>query len=180
MVESQLRPQGIADPLVLEAMGAVPRERFVPENALPMAYSDRSVNLGERRFLMPPAALGLLIQALEPIAGERALVVGGGSGYAAEVLRAMGVEASEAEPAAGKTSGTPFDLILIDGAVEDVPDAIIARLAVGGRLATAILDRGVTRLVVGTKSAGGFGMRSIGDAAVPLLPGFERPRAFVF
>ena len=180
MVESQLRPQGIADPVVLEAMAAVPRERFVSEESLPLAYSDRSVKLGEGRFLMPPAALGLLIQALEPRAGERALVVGSGSGYAAEVLRAMGVEAIEAELGSTNKADAGFQLILVDGAVEQVPDSIVAQLEVGGRLAAAILDRGVTRLVVGTKSTGGFGLRSIGDAAVPPLPGFERPRAFVF
>ena len=175
MVESQLRPQGSADPVVLEAMASVPRERFVPEESWPLAYSDRSVRLGGRQYLMPPAALGLLLQALEPRAGERALVVGSGSGYAAEVLRAMGVDAVE-----GESGGPAFDIILIDGAVDEVPDKIVAQLAVGGRLATAIIDRGVTRLVVGIKSAGGFGLRSIGDAAVPPLPGFERPRAFVF
>lgn len=180
MVESQLRPQGISDPLVLEAMAAVPRERFVPEESLPLAYSDRSVNLGEGRFLMPPAALGVLLQALEPTPGERALVVGSGSGYAAEVLRSMGVEAIEAEPGSTAKGGSGFHLILIDGALEEVPDSLVAQLAIGGRLAAAILDRGVTRLVVGTKSSGGFGLRGIGDAAVPPLPGFERRQAFVF
>ena len=180
MVESQLRPQGIADPLVIEAMAAVPRERFVPAESLALAYSDRSVKLGEGRFLMAPAALGLLIQALEPRSGERALVVGTGSGYAAEVLRAMGVEAIEVEPGSTNKSRAGFHLILIDGAVEQVPDSLVAQLETGGRLAAAILDRGVPRLAVGTRSAGGFGLRSIGDAAVPLLPGFERPRAFVF
>ena len=178
MVESQLRPQGIADPVVVEAFASVPRERFVPQESLPLAYSDRSVKLGEGRFLMAPAALALLIQALEPRAGERALVVGG-SGYSAEVLRAMGVDAADADPGAGKQGGQ-FDIILIDGAIEEVPEAIIDQLAVGGRLAAAIIDRGVTRLTVGTKSAGGFGLRSIGDAAVPPLPGFERRQAFVF
>ena len=178
MVESQLRPQGIADPLVLDAMASVARERFVPTESLPLAYSDRSVKLGDGRFLMAPAALGLLLQALEPRAGERALVVGG-SGYAAEVLRSMGVDVAEADPSGGKKGG-PFDIILIDGAVEQLPDPIVDQLAVGGRLATAMIDHGVTRLTVGTKSAGGFGLRSIGDAAVPPLPGFQRPRAFVF
>ena len=178
MVESQLRPQGIADPLVLDAMASVARERFVPTESLPLAYSDRSVKLGEGRFLMAPAALGLLLQALEPRAGERALVVGG-SGYAAEVLRSMGVDVAEADPSGGKKVGS-YDIILIDGAVEQLPDSIVDQLAVGGRLATAMIDRGVTRLTVGTKSAGGFGLRSIGDAAVPPLPGFQRPRAFVF
>ena len=179
-VESQLRPQGISDPLVLEAMATVPRERFVPEESLPLAYSDRSVKLGEGRFLMPPAALGVLLQALEPTPGERALVIGADSGYAAEVLRAMGVEAIEGEPGSAKKGGSGFHLILIDGAVEEVPDALVAQLAIGGRLAGAIFDRGVTRLVVGTRSSGGFGLRSIGDAAVPPLPGFERRQAFVF
>ena len=178
MVESQLRPQGVADPVVVEAFASVPRERFVPQESLPLAYSDRSVKLGEGRFLMAPAALALLIQALEPRAGERALVIGG-SGYSAEVLRTMGVDTVDADPGAG-TKGGPFDIILIDGAVEEVPEAIIDQLAVGGRMATAIIDRGVTRLAVGTRSAGGFGLRSIGDAAVPPLPGFERRQAFVF
>ena len=180
MVESQLRPQGIADPIVLDAMAAVPRERFVPESSWPLAYSDRSIKLGEGRFLMAPAALGLLLQALEPRAGERALVVGTGTGYAAEVLRSMGVEASEAELDSTSKGGSAFDIIFVDGAIEEVPDLLVAKLAVGGRLATAVIDRGVTRLVVGTKSAGGFGLRSIGDASVPPLPGFERPPAFVF
>jgi protein-L-isoaspartate(D-aspartate) O-methyltransferase len=180
MVESQLRPQGISDPLVLEAMATVPRERFVPEESLPLAYSDRSVKLGEGRFMMPPAALGVLLQALEPTPGERALVVGAGSAYAAEVLRSMGVETVEGEPGSTGKGSSGFHLILLDGAVEEVPESIVAQLSIGGRLATAILDRGVTRLVVGTRTAGGFGLRSIGDAAVPPLPGFERPRAFVF
>ena len=127
--------------------------------------------------MMPPAALGLLLQALEPCPGERGLVVGAASGYAAELLRSIGVEpASES----GHISGAPYDLILFDGAVEQVPAAIVAQLAVGGRLAVAIAERGVTRLMVGVKSNGGFGLRSIGDAAVPLLPGAERPPAFVF
>ncbi|MEO7654285.1 MAG: protein-L-isoaspartate O-methyltransferase [Sphingomicrobium sp.] len=171
MVDNQLRPQGITDPLILEAMGSVRREMFVPEAARTLAYSDRSIPLGDGRSMMPPAALGLLLQALEPSPGERALIVEAASGYAAELLRAMGVAV---EP------GAPFDLILIDGAVDQVPEAIIAQLAMGGRLATAIADHGVTRLVVGGKSSGGFGLRSIGDAAVPLLPGFERRQAFVF
>ncbi len=180
MVESQLRPQGIADPLILEAMGSTPRERFVPETAQSLAYSDRAVPLGDGAWLMAPAALGLLLQSLEPAPGERALVVGTGSGYAVALLRAIGVDAIEATLGEGDLPAGIFELILIDGAVEKVPDAVIAQLAVGGRLAAAVSDRGVTRLMVGVQSGGGFGLRSIGDAAVPLLPGLERPRAFVF
>jgi len=76
--------------------------------------------------------------------------------------------------------GSSHPLILIDGAVEHIPDAIVAQLADGGRLGVAIADRGITRLVVGRKAGEAFGTLSIGDAGVPALPGFQRPRAFSF
>ncbi|HET9145154.1 MAG TPA: protein-L-isoaspartate O-methyltransferase, partial [Sphingomicrobium sp.] len=68
----------------------------------------------------------------------------------------------------------------IDGAVEYIPDAIVQQLANGGRLGTALIDRGITRLVVGRKVGGAFGYLSLTDAGVPALPGFARPRAFTF
>ena len=76
--------------------------------------------------------------------------------------------------------GAPFDLILLDGAVEEVPAALGKQLAPDGRLAGAIIDRGVTRLIVGTCADGAISWRSIADADVEALPGFERPRAFTF
>ena len=80
----------------------------------------------------------------------------------------------------GHAKRAPYDLILIDGAVAAIPDAIVDQLADGGRLGTALIDRGVTRLVIGRKSGGAFGTLSIGDAGVPALPGFSRPKAFIF
>ena len=71
-------------------------------------------------------------------------------------------------------------MILIDGAVEYVPDELVEQLAEGGRLGAAIIDQGITRLIIGRKAGGGFGQVSIADAATPALPGFERPRAFTF
>ena len=200
MVDAQLRPEGVGDPFVLAAMAAVPRERFVPEAARALAYGDRAVALGEGRQLMPPAALGLLLSRLAPRAAERALVVGAGTGYAAALLAAIGLDvvALESAPAlaaaaqeagvaviegplsAGHKRGGPYDLILIDGAVEHVPDALTDQLSDGGRLGAALLERGVSRLVVGRKAGGGFGLQSIADAGVAALPGFERPRAFTF
>ena len=182
MVDSQLRPQGVTDPQVLAAMGSVERERFVPEDARSLAYSDRSVPLGDGRALPPPSALGILLDAMQPSAGERALVIGPGTGYSAAVLDALGIEAIESDGAAklgGRTSES-FDLILFDGAIEFIPDAIVDRLADGGRLGAALIESGVTRLILGRKSGGVFGFRVIGDAAVPPLPGFTRPPAFVF
>ena len=179
MIDSQLRPQGVSDPAVLAGMGGVPREQFVPEAARAAAYFDRPVDLGEGKALMPPAALGRLIMELEPRPGERALVVGPGNGYATKVLEQLDltVDSAESHQAVGKAI---YDLILIDGAVEEVPAGLVARLSPGGRLGTAIADNGVTRLAIGRVSNGILGLRRFADAEVPVLSAFTRPRVFTF
>lgn len=200
MVESQLRPQGVTHPAVLAAMGSVERERFVPEGVRPLAYADRAIALGGGRFLPAPAILGQLLTEMMPEPGQRALVVGAGMGYSAAVLARMGLEtvALESEPGlaasardlgietvegaleAGHKRGAPYDLIVIDGAVDMIPDALVDQLVDGGRLGTALNERGVSRLIVGRKAGGAFGYLSVGDAGTPALPGFSRPRAFTF
>ena len=200
MVESQLQPEGVTDSAVLRAMGAVPREAFVPGEARAFAYADRAVPLGEGRYLAAPAVLGQLLNAMIAVRGSRALVVGAGTGYSAAVLAAMGVEVVALERSdalaskarengvyvikgsleAGDKKNAPYDLILIDGAVEHIPEAIVDQLGDGGRLGAAIIERGMTRLVIGRKSGGAFGYLSIADAGVPPLPGFACPRAFSF
>jgi protein-L-isoaspartate(D-aspartate) O-methyltransferase len=202
MVDSQLRPEGVVDAAVVNAMAKLPRENFVPANARALAYGDRPVPVGNGRALAAPAVIGRLLSELEPRRGERALVVGAGSGYGAAVLDALGadVTAVESDPnlvsmakvaapgipvvegdlAAGYPDAAPYDIILIDGAVEHIPDAITAQLVEGGRLGTALSDRGVTRLAVGRKAGGRVGLRIIADADVAPLPGFERPKAFTF
>jgi protein-L-isoaspartate(D-aspartate) O-methyltransferase len=179
MVDSQLRPQGVNDPAVIAAMASVPRENFVPQAQRPLAYVDRSIPLDDGRALPPPSVLGQLLTALAPVKGERALVVGAGTGYSAAVLSAMGVEVTIHDKSPKKDAG--FDFILIDGAVEVIPDSLIAQLRDGGRLGTGIIDKnGITRMATGRKVGGAFGLQTIGDAAIPQLPGFERPRAFTF
>jgi protein-L-isoaspartate(D-aspartate) O-methyltransferase len=200
MVESQLRPEGVADPAVIDAMGSVPREKFVPDHVKPLAYVDRALPLGGGRFLSAPAALGSLLTQMMPEKGQRALVVGAGTGYSAAVLASMGLDVTAIESDAdlarragdlgvrtieapletGDPEGGSFDQILIDGAVEYIPDAIVAQLADGGRLGAALIDRGITRLIVGRKAGGAFGYLSVGDAGVPVLPGFSRPKEFTF
>jgi protein-L-isoaspartate(D-aspartate) O-methyltransferase len=200
MVDSQLRPQGVTDRGVLAAMGSVERERFVPEAAGPLAYFDRPLRISKDRAMMPPAALGRLLSEVAPRDGERALVVGSGTGYSAAVLRAIGLqvvalESDEALAAAARANGietmvgdlatgwtrsAPYDLILLDGAVEEVPPDLVKQTREGGRIAGALIDRGVARLVVGRAAGGTLGLRSIADADVAALPGFERPRAFTF
>jgi protein-L-isoaspartate(D-aspartate) O-methyltransferase len=200
MVDNQLRPEAVTDRGVLAAMGLVARERFVPEAARAFAYFDRPLPLTKERAMMPPAALGRLLSELAPRAGERALIIGSGTGYSAALLGAIGLDVIALESddrlaaaareigvdtmtgslAEGWKKAAPYDLILLDGAVEEIPAAIVGQLAPEGRLAGAILDRGVTRLVVGRAAAGSFGLRSLADADVDILPGFERPRAFTF
>jgi protein-L-isoaspartate(D-aspartate) O-methyltransferase len=200
MVESQLRPQGVTDPAVLAAMGRIAREKFLPSHTRPLAYVDRAVGIGDGRFISAPAVLGKLLTQMMPEVGQRALVVGAGTGYSATVIGAMGLDVTALESSAelaavarelkvkvtegpleaGFAQGAPYDQILIDGAVETIPDAIVEQLADGGRLGAAIVDRGITRLLVGRKAGGAFGYLSIGDAGVPVLPGFNRPKAFTF
>lgn len=200
MIESQLRPQGVTDPAVLEAMGTIPRERFLPSRTRPLAYVDRAVAMNATRFLSAPAVLGQLLTQMMAERGQRALVIGAGTGYSAAVLVAMGLDvvALESDSAlaaaareqrievvegpldAGWPKRAPYDQILIDGAVEIIPDAVVEQLADGGRLGAAVIDRGITRLVVGRKAGGAFGTLSFGDAGVPALPGFTRPQAFTF
>ena len=201
LVENQLRPEGIIDAALLAAMGSVERERYVPQGSAALAYADRAIPLGNGRALMPAASLAQLIQALEPAPGQCALVIGAGSGYSTAVLsrmglvvtgiesdaslsamaRANGAELVEGPLDGGHKAGAPFDVILIDGAIEgEVPQAITAQLRDGGRLATGLADRGVSRLAVGTRIGSAFGLRPFHDAAVSILPGFARARSFVF
>jgi len=204
MVASQLRTTGVNDPRVLAAMGAVPRERFVPAERRAIAYAETLVPLGNGRWLNTPMALGKLLVEAAPQPADNALVIGAATGYAAAILvRLVGSVVAVEEDAVlvasakaalkdtavnlvkgplakGYKRGAPYDLILIDGAVETIPDAVIDQLADGGRLAAAIVEQGVQRLAIGRKVGGGFGMIDFADVASAPLPGFERPRGFTF
>lgn len=200
MIDSQLRPQGVTDRGVLAAMASVERENFVPAEARDFAYFDRPLKVSADRSMMPPAALGRLLSEAAPAAGERALIVGAGTGYSAALLSAIGLDVTAiendealvdaakkvgravatADLTKGHVKGAPYDLILLDGAVEQIPDALLGQLAEGGRIALALVDRGVSRLTVGRKLHGSVGFTTVVDADVAPLPGFERPRAFTF
>ena len=186
MIDSQLRPEAVTDGAVLAAMGSVAREDYGPESARAFAYFDRPILLGEGRSMMPPAALGRLLSEVAPRAGERALVVGAASDYSAALLVAIGLDVTSLDvtsldgPAEGEGQSAGFDLILIDGAVEHIPQPLVDRLVEGGRLAAALRVAGVSRLVVGRATAGRLGLRTIVNADVPPLRHDERPRAFTF
>ncbi len=127
-------------------------------------------------------------------------MVGAGTGYSSAVLarigldvvalesspvlaaraRDLGIEMVEGPLEAGWSEAAPYDQILIDGAIETIPDAILDQLGEGGQLGTALIDRGVARLIVGRKAGGAFGYLSLGDAGTPALPGFRQPTPFTF
>ena len=204
MVASQLRTTGVNDPRVVAAMGAVPRERFVPPERCALAYADALVPLGGGRALNPPMALGRMLTEPHLRGDEKALVIGAATGYSAavlarlagavtaleedagliafarEALAGIDVELVEGPLTEGHAAGAPYDFILIDGAVEHVPQAIVDQIADGGEFALALVDEGVTRLCVGRVVAGAFGTNAVSDAAAAMLPGFEKPRGFSF
>ncbi|WP_076071381.1 protein-L-isoaspartate O-methyltransferase family protein [Sphingomonas montana] len=199
MVDSQLRPNTISEPRLLTVLSEVPRERFVPEAARVAAYIDRPVPLGGGRWLNAPLATARLISEARPTATDRVLVIGSATGYAAAVLAPLvasvtaleedaaltpvatdGVTFVSGPLAAGWAAGGPYDLIVIDGAVEAVPAAVSEQLVDGGRLATGLVERGVTRLAIGRRAGNGFGLVTVADAEAVILPGFAAPPTFTF
>lgn len=205
MVTSQLRTSAVDDARLVAAMARVARERFVPEAARDLAYRDTAIPLGRGRALNPPMATGRLLTEAYLRAGDRVLLIGAATGYTAAVLAllvreivaveadavlaAMARTALAATPsirlvegplAAGDPTGAPYDVIVVDGAVEDVPTALLDQLGIGGRVVSGLIDRGVTRLASGRRSERGFGLAGFADAECVVLPGFARPRAFTF
>lgn len=205
MVESQLRPNAVDDRRVIRAMAVLPREDFVPEDKAALAYAEMLLPLSDgRRMNLPMATARLLTEAaLTP--DDNVLVVGSATGYTAalcaglaksvvaleedEALAAHGAKAladfvnvdSVSGPLTdGWAEGAPYDAIIIDGAIEHLPDGLVAQLADDGRLVAAMVDDGVTRLVYGRKQGEAFGTTAFVDAQSAALPGFERPAAFVF
>ena len=202
MVVSQLRTTGVSDARVVSAMGEVARERFVPADKARVAYADMSLPIGDGRALNPPMVTGRLLTEAQVQPGDHALVVGAALGYTAAVLAKLGVTVVALEEdaeladagrkalpgatwvkgplAAGARKGAPYSLIVLDGAVEQIPQALIDQLADGGRLVGAVEEDGVSRLVVGVRAGRGFGIKPFADADTGRLPGFAKPAAFSF
>ncbi len=204
MVASQLRTTGVNDARVVAAMGEVARERFIPADRCALAYADALVPIGHGRCLNSPMALGRMLTEARLEGKEKALVVGAGTGYSAAILARLvssvialeevaeladfaraaltgsGVELVVGPLVEGYREGAPYDFILIDGAVEFVPETLVAQCAEAGQVALAQLDSGVTRLAIGRMAGGAFGTTVFADAAAAILPGFEKPRSFTF
>jgi len=182
MIDSQLRTSGVNEPWVLTAMAGVRREDFVPADSRAAAYSDRAVPLGEGRYLASPLVHGRMLSEAAPTREDKVLLVGDGAGYLAALLAGLcgSVESIAPHDAAGGGKGADYTLLVVDGAVEQLPAALCAGLADEARVVTGVVERGVTRLAVGRKSAGDVALYALAEIGIPVLPEFAAPRRWSF
>ena len=207
MVASQVRTNRVTDPLVSSAMEAVPREYFVPAERRSVAYLDEDQPLGNGRHIMEPMALGRLLQLADVEPGDKALVVAAGTGYSAAVLARMAesvvvlendtsfadkaskimtelvipnVTVVRGDLAAGVPAKAPFDVILIDGAVNEIPLALKQQLRDGGRLVAVVRSGPVGRATLVTRIGDAWGSRTDFDLIMAYLPEFAPQPKFVF
>lgn len=209
MVDNQLRTNDVTDHRILDAMEWVPREKFVPVSKQPVAYIDEElpVNAAGTRFLMKPHIFGKLIQLAEIRENDVVLVIGTGSGYsaavlsrlaasvvaveedadlsasAAEMLVDLGIENAavvEGKLVEGCASEGPYDAIVIDGAVEELPAGLLKQLKSDGRLVVIEGQGGAAAARIYQNSDGVAASRFGFNASTALLPGFEKAREFVF
>ncbi|MFZ2997576.1 protein-L-isoaspartate O-methyltransferase family protein [Sphingobium sp.] len=196
MVESQLRTSDVSDPRAIAAMSRVPREDFVPAQRRAMTYIDRPIPLSSTRALNPPLVTGRLLSEAQVAPGDKVLLIGAATGYSAALLIDMGADVTAIDEvdgphaaatsvirgplAVGHSDGAPYDLLFIDGAVEEVPAALVQQIVDGGRVVTGIVERGVTRLCSGRVVDGVLGLSSLIDMEMVVLPGFSAPEQFVF
>lgn len=182
MIDSQLRTSGVNAEWVLRRMDAVAREDFVPASARGFAYIDRAIALGNGRFLAAPVVQGMMLQEARPSAADRALLVDGGSGYLAELLNPLvgSLEVIAPEEAAAKSRKGDFTLLMIDGAVEQLPEALVRRLADGARVVTGVAENGITRLAIGRKTAGEVTLLPLAELGIPAPPEFAAPKGWSF
>lgn len=208
MVDSQVRPNKVTDFAVLDAMLAVPRERFVPEHLRGIAYVDEDVPLGSNRFLIEPMVFGRMLQLAAIGPEDVVLDVGCATGYASAVmsrlarsvvaleeddalaqraassLKELGltnVSLVEGPLAAGYPQRAPYDVIVFGGAVAAIPPAISGQLAEGGRLLAVLKPgAGMGKAILMTRVEGVLTSRVVFDAGTPMLPGFAPQPGFVF
>lgn len=210
MVDCQLGPDGVTDPAILAAFASVPREAFVPAELRTLACLDEEIRFPDGRFLLAPSVHARLLEAAAPKPSDVALDIGGGAGYPAAILSHLVstvialeedseklAQAAElwaeqsictiaglsGSPEKGAPAHAPYDLVFIDGAVAEIPEALTAQLAPGGRLATILREdpKLPGRAVLVLRETGDIlSHRVLFDASAPYAPGFAPKPGFVF
>ncbi|MEJ6403522.1 protein-L-isoaspartate O-methyltransferase family protein [Yoonia sp. 2307UL14-13] len=205
MVDTQVRPSDVTKFPIIDAMLDVPREAFVPANLREAAYLGENLEIGGERVLLEPRTLAKMLDALNIQPGYVALDIGCGLGYSTALLAHMcdfvvGLEddddrAEEAQSllsehgidnaavvhgplAEGAAKSGPYDVILIQGAVEAVPEALLGQLREGGRIACVFAEGALGVVRIGHKIDGRMTWRFSFNAGAPVLPGFHKPAAF--
>jgi protein-L-isoaspartate(D-aspartate) O-methyltransferase len=206
MIDCQVRTQDVTDLRIIDALLQVPRERFVPADKQGLAYLDYEVPLGDgpkARRLLKPMVLAKLIQAAGPRSTDRVLDVACGTGYSSAVWSRLAGEVTALEDeaamakqaqknlgdavtvttgalAAGWAAAAPYDIIVINGACEVVPQSLFDQLKEGGRL-LCVMGAAPGKATLYLRGGGGdVSDRALFDASAPSLPGFARTPAFVF
>lgn len=205
MVDTQVRPSDVTKFPIIDAMLSVPRETFVPDDKREAAYVGENLPLAPGRVVLEARTLAKLLDALDIQPTELVLDVGCGLGYSAAVIARLAetvvaVEEDEALSAdaqrilseegvdnavviagklvEGSVKCAPYDVITIEGGVEDVPETILAQLKDGGRIGAVFMEGAVGTARIGYKMGGRMTWRPVFNAAAPVLPGFAKPRGF--
>jgi protein-L-isoaspartate(D-aspartate) O-methyltransferase len=208
MVDSQLRTNRVTEPSVIAAMEEIPRERFVPLEFAGVAYLDEDLPLGRARYLVEPMVLARMLQEAMIRSTDVVLDIGCASGYstaiaarladtvfglesdpslarrATDTLAALEIDNAvvvEAPLEGGYPAHAPYDVILLEGSVPEIPASIAGQLAEGGRLVAVVSRAGRSgRAVLAARCGGVVSQRDLFDAATPPLPGFSGPAEFRF
>lgn len=206
MVDTQVRPNDVTSYPVIDAMLHVPREQFVPDARRDVAYAGENLDLGPGRVLLEPRTLGKMMEILDLQSDDLVLNIGGGYGYSAAVMAriaeavvtveddsTMAAEAQarlaaqdifnvvviEGALAEGCASQAPYDAMLIEGAIEVLPETLAGQLRDGGRVVALFLEGHLGVVRIGRKIDGHINWRFAFNAGAPLLPGFAAKRGFV-
>lgn len=183
MVDSQLRTSGVNEAFVISRMGTVPREDFVPAEARGVAYNDRAIPLGGGDVLAAPLVHAKMLAEAEPRASDRVLLVDGGSGYLPELVRPLvgKLDVITPDEATGSSrKRATYSLLMIDGAIDEFPEALVKRVEQGGRVVTGIVKNNVTRLAVGRRVGARISLLPLAELGFAKLPQFEKSKEWSF
>ena len=172
MTDSQLRVSGINDPAILAAFLAVPREDFVPEARRAVAYADRAIALDGGQALSPALTYGQMLTAAQPTADDSVLVIGAPGGYLAALAEKLCAKVTLRSVTGDWAAAGAHSLVLIDGAIEEVPAQLAGLLTADGRLVTGMIERGVTRLALGRKVGDALAFTVLAEADFAPLAAF--------
>lgn len=205
MVDTQVRPNDVTKFPIIDAMLNVPREEFVPAARREAAYVGENVEIAPGRVLLEPRNFAKMLDALDIQPSDLVLDIGCGLGYSAAVIARLAeavvaledadlapqAEATLAQAgadnaavvagdlAAGSAKHGPYDVIIIEGAVEAVPQAILDQLKEGGRIAALFIEGALGTVRIGHKIDGDVTWRYAFNASAPLLPGFKASKSFM-